>query len=385
MTFPSGTLPALRLHEPLVPAATQSAPGTETVSELFELVVLPQLEELNRSATTIREYRLHHERWGLFWSTRIDHPRAGAEPAACQVTREDLLAFRRWLPRILAGTSARTLNKHLQTLQMTFAAAAEVGRLSAGIRVKSLPQRKAADKLYFTHEEMTALYRAADAATWPVNWSGTLTPGDFWRTCFSFWFPYGMRTQELVNYEADHRPLLVRQISLHPESPSPNGRATNEHGWFHYVPQKQARFKPEPLVLPLTRITRAHVQMVLQSRSVEPSEPLLPAPRCNRSFYEAWNAILKAAKVKPKPKLDGEDREYEIKHFRKTATTLIDLHRPGMGPVIVGHADRDEPSEVSRVHYNNAELAMVETLSTLPMPEGFEDIFKRGEKQLTLF
>lgn len=123
-------------------------PDLETTSDLYERVVLPQLMELNRSPATLRDYRSHLARWKSFWeaqeppgdpltpkdleSTRISNPRVQgqiAEPLACELTRENLLAFRRWLPTVLGGDkSPRNLNKHVGTIQAILAAAAAAAR-----------------------------------------------------------------------------------------------------------------------------------------------------------------------------------------------------------------------------------------------------------------
>lgn len=372
------------------PVRIESHASTETVSELFTSVVLPQMEELKRARSTVGDCRCHVRRWGEFWlsdgSTRINHPRApGEEPPAGELVREDLQSFRRWLAKKFPSLSNRTLNKHVQTIQSIVSAAAEAERISTTVSIKPLPHTKAASKLYLTIEQVDAIYRAADVAEWPQHWSGSLKPADFWRTCFVFWFNYGMRTQELYCYERDHTPLTVGQFLFQVESPAEDGTATNGHGWFYYTPQKQKRFKDKPLVLPLNAVVRAHVEAVLRSRSTHRHEPLLPAPRCNRSFYGAWNAILKAAGVRPKPKLDGTEREFEIRHLRKTAITYLNKHRRGIAPYIVGHADREDTvSEVSDVHYDNPELAVVEALNSFPQPPSFLEVFRK-DQQLTLF
>jgi hypothetical protein len=251
-------------------------------------------------------------------------------------------------------------------------------------KVKPLAEVKAAAKLYFTQEQVAQLYLAADAADWPKI--GRLTAGDFWRVCFVLFFNYGFRTQELVAWEPDHRPLRVGNFFFEPPTPHPDGHAENQWGWLAYTPQKQQRFKPRPLVLPLNEVAHAHVQLVLRSRRLTADEPLLPIPKCGRSFYAAWSQIVRAARIKPKPALDGTPRAFALRHFRKTATTWLNVHRPGIAPHILGHAAREDGgSDVSERHYDNHELRILDALLTAPQPPAFAQIFLRGEKQGKLF
>jgi hypothetical protein len=64
---------------------------------------------------------------------------------------------------------------------------------------------------------------------------------------------------------------------------------------------------------------------------------------------------------------------YTPKHFRKSATTQINLHRAGMAPFIVGHAERRASSSdsISSRHYDNKEQSVVECVMTMPVPERF--------------
>ncbi|HYG26637.1 MAG TPA: hypothetical protein VD906_07010, partial [Caulobacteraceae bacterium] len=296
------------------------------IRELFQEVMLPKLKEMKASAGHIRESHLHLERWELWWTSLAQEhtdnlavcslsPYPAGGPPAADLTAEELIAWRRWLPeqRTLfpSGVSDRTLNKHVQTIAGVLAAAAELRpREYSAIKVKRLKEGKA-PKYYFTYEQLNALYNGADAAEWPTKGIGSLSPGDFWRCAFVLFTHYGFRTQELISFEENHRPLLVRQFFWEPETPHPEGTACNSDGWLSYVPQKQKRSKPEPLVLPLNRVVRAHVQMVLQAREAKEDEPLLPVPQCNRSFYAAWQRILRAARVKPKASLDGVPRDFE--------------------------------------------------------------------------
>jgi integrase len=375
---------------------------SDTITQLFGQLVRPKLEEIKATAGHIRESELHLERWRAWWQSRAAQetpqhtdrlsvcslsPYSSGEIPALEVTPEDVIAWRQWLPKQKGlfpdGVSHRTLNKHVQTILSVLAAAADARRPGfVRFKVAKLAEG-AAPKFYFTREQLDALYHAADAAEWPRI--GDLSPGDFWRSTFVLFTNFGFRTQELVAFEPDHQPLLVGNFWWQPETPDPEGTAINSYGWLSYVPQKQKRKKPKPLYLPLNRCVQAHVQMVLSARDFKKGDrdPLFPIPHCNRSFYAAWQTILRAAKVRPKASLDGTPQDFELRHFRKTCTTWMNRHRPGIAPYITGHASRDT-SSVSEIHYNNAELAVLEALQTFPQPMAFEKIY-RATRQQSLF
>jgi integrase len=386
-----------------VPLRLYRSDRQATLAQLFDEYFVPKLKEAKASVGHIRESRLHLERWQLWWQSLAaqaepEHtvqlalcslsPSAIAEPPAAELTAEELVAWRRWLeaqveffPR---GVSNRTLNKHVQTITSVLAAAAELRpREFSTIKVKRRPEGKA-PKYYFTTEQLSALYNAADAALWPNEGLGSLTPGDFWRCAMVLFYNYGFRTQELVAFDRARTPLLVRQLFWEPVTPHPAGTAVNSYGWLSYVPQKQSRSKPDPLVLPINRVVYAHIQKVITAREAKRDEPLLPVPRCNRSFYAAWGRILVAAKVRPKASLDGTENDFLPKHFRKTCTTYLNLHRKGIAPYIVGHAARESGSQVSDTFYDNTELAVLEALSTLPQPPAYEKLL-HATRQRDLF
>lgn len=367
-------------------------PPRQTLDVLFQAYTLPQLEEERRAAATITEYYTHLRRWAEFW--QAGGPRIMLDgvtdtlsvtpllpPEGASITLDDLLAFRRWIGRLLPDSSNRTRNKHVQTLQAVLADAHQRGIVPGLLKVEPLAENSVAPKYYLRGDQMAALYRACDYAVWPV-----VNAPDLWRTLVVMFLLYGFRTQELVSFGPRHKALTWGQISWDVETPNPEGQAMCDHGWFCYTPQKQLGEKPQPLYLPLTDVAAAHLRAI-RPRDVAPLMPVFSFPRCNKKFYPQWNALVQLAKLKPK---GAADAKYLPKHLRKSCATMLNNHRLGLGELVMGHADRELQgpitlgggSDVHAIHYNNPEQAIVDGLTSLSLPEEFRQIFYRKQRLL---
>jgi integrase len=383
-----------------------------TISQTLEWLVIPDRERKGRSPETIAEYRLHVRTWGEFclaqietgaWNDSQETPGGAApakyrmsNPVLIQVRRRQLLEFQQWL--LARGLSARNVNKHVQTITMVLREAARYELIGGAPELEALPTKKAADKLYLTTAQVGSLYEAAEVATWPPiapprrRWPAA----DYWRALFVLFWNYGQRTQELVRYERRMDVLTWGQVSWEEETPSQAGTATNSHGWFYYTPQKQRWAKDDPLVLPLNEMAAAHLRSILPE-AIDPAAPIFDFPCSADGFYQQWAAIRDAAQVKPKKNLKtGLQPEYLPRHFRKSAVTYLNLHKPGIAPLITGHASRregdDDPlgagfgsgcgSKVAADHYDNQELRIVEALLSSPQPPAFERIYQQRQRIL---
>lgn len=369
---------ALRLYAP-TPSGTGGDPPRQTLAKLFEEITLPRLEEEACAPATIREYRTHLRRWAEFWQS--GGPRHADSPSACsleppeakQVTLDHLLSFRRWVGRQVACGN-RTKNKHVGTLQAVLADGHKFHQVPGLLSLKPLDETTAAPKHYLHEEQLDALYRACEYAIWP----GPNAP-DRWRTLIVMWNFFGQRTQELVQLEPDHQPLTWGNFSWDPETPNPAGHAKCEHGWLSYTPWKQRRKKPQPLYLPLPDVVRAHLAVIKPRERLAPDRPVFDFPRCNKKFYPQWEAIVQAARLKPK---GPAEEKYLPQHMRKTCATLLNKHRRGLGDLVIGHADRTM-SKVQATHYDNPEEFILQGLLSFPYPLVFRQIFDR--RQMTLF
>jgi len=410
---------SLKLFDPDAPPLDPPPPPSAcawSLRDCWEQLVRPELA--GRKPDTVAEYELHLRRWEAWVGgersaesgggrdkpdyTRIVYP--GVVPSDCSGSprsapprsalpdKPQLLAWRTWLATLKDDVgrpllSPRSVNKHVGSLTAILRAAADEGHLPRAPRVAPLPCRKAAQKLYLEPEELSAVYEACAAARWPRN---LLRPApDYWRALLVLWANYGLRTEEAVRYGSRHRALCGANISWAEVSPLKGSRGKCEFGWLQYVPEKQERAKPEALTLPLNRVTHAHLRAIEPPGGWRPEAAVFPFPLSNKSFYATWRAIVEKSGVRPPA---GSDEPHYLPcHLRKTCTTLHNRHTRGAAQWITGHADdRGDVAElrlsrVSREHYDNPELSLVEHIATFPQPEAFLAIFGDAARQRLLF
>lgn len=367
-----------------------------SVRQAYELGKRVELAKQEARPATYADYATHLRRWDEYW-TAAD--RSGAPMSVGQVRRRHLEQWRDWLGRQLKGKNVPlNLNKHLRSIQAILAWCERQEVIGRAPSLERLPCEAAAEKHYFTYEELDRLYEACDQVDWPtLDRAGEpllLPPGIQWQTAIVLWFHYGFRTQELIQFEPDHEPLPWRQITWDAETPAQDGHARNECGWLWYVPQKQRRKKPQPLILPMNAVVSAHLRAI-RPVLCDDRLPVFHWPLSADRLYGTWDSLCHRARVRPKRNLiTGEHPKYHLRHFRKTCTTWLNRHRPGIAPLITGHAERELTntiaadctlsaavqdgsfSRVSAQHYDNKELAVQEALLSLPQPKNFVAILQ---------
>jgi len=344
-----------------------------TIREVFERHKLPELTTRGRARATLAEYRCHLARWeewaANYWITN---------PVVQDVKRAELEAFRVWLGK-RPKASARTVNKHLGTIECLLATAAEHWLIDRAPKLEPLSASKAGRKLYLSYDQLSRLYQACGVAEWPKRRKsgGNLSygPAAGWRALIVLLFNYGARTQEFVAYRRTELPALTwRQVSWDEESPADAGQCRCRFGWMWYTPAKQKRAKPDPLVLPLNEVAAGHLRSLATPLGAREELPVFDWPWSPKELYGQWQAIVDAAGVRPKKSLDGsEDDEYSLKHLRKTCATWHQQHSPGVAPLILGHAKRS----VSDEHYVAAEGQILRAVLGLPQPEAFYEGLKK--------
>ena len=356
------------------------------LSDVFQRLLLPELEDQGRTAATIAEYRRYLDRWD-------DWCKCGCTSLALgDIDRQSLLDYRTYVRRIhKCGNGA--LNKHVGAIQTVLRMAVEHKLLGAVPTLPPLAHRRAARKLYLSYDELGRLYDACDLATWPrENCRGeplARGPAVQWRAAIVLWFNYGFRTQELVSRLRRMDTLRWRKIFRQELSPADDGRARCEYGWLAYTPQKQRWAKDTPLVLPINRIVDAHLRSI-EPPAADPDARVFDWKMSSDNFYEQWSLLCRAAGIRPRPDpRTGECGQYEVKHLRKTSVTWHNFHCPGIAGYIVGHQDRETSglnvtSKITSQHYDNQELAVLDAVLNLPQPQSFHRVF-HGERQRTLF
>lgn len=402
------SIPYLRLF--VAPATTEEPDNTPSppLADFYRDTVRPQLDREGRSRETFNEHARAIRRWELFWGARATTGQPTNNRTICpvvtdpgpgvrEITAKMLAEFRDWLSDTpvpdargqMRKTGARAINKDLGYLSMILGRGAESGDTAGAVRARRIAQPKAGDPVEIPREHIDRIMEACDVATWPrFDIDGQPfgpSPALVWRFAVVWFYNYGPRTEDLMPYTADAAPICWGSICDDAENPHHNGNATNDGGWFFFVPYKTRRVKPQPLTLPINTTARAWLdKLAAASPRRDDDRPLLPLPRASKSFYRQWSAILTAADVRPKPILsidaDGKpkrkSREYLIKHLRSTAATAIETHAKGVGKLVTGHAgtrapDAEVEARVFDQHYYKAEAAIVAALSSLPQPETF--------------
>ena len=365
-------------------------PAEPTLRLVWEKHLAPAMIRRKLKPGTLKGYERALKRWDRYREHQKTSPNGlrdtlPIEQGVNLIGRADLAGFQTYLEQIEC-CGARTVNKSVEAICKILKVAAEEELIGS---VPSCPDPLLGGgkplKLRLSHDQLNALYQACEIARWPKCGPGRVpleySPCDGWRMLIVWMFFYGFRTGDLIQIKPDAAPVTWGQITGDRESPAEDGQAINDHGWFWYVPSKQESFKPDPLVLPITEVARRHLDMV-RPASIDPAMPLLNWPRGNKQFYKHWDRLIAEAGIKAKPNLTtGKRPDYEPKHLRKTCVTELNNHRRGIAPLIVGHDEcRDAEAKiliarrennVERVHYDNAEDAILEALTTLPIPSAF--------------
>lgn len=380
-------LPGMDPREPI--------PTFPRLRDWWQHTYRPRLVASGRSKDRINEIRQAIDRF--CWWVNSEH--RITNPVLNDVTPRRLAEFRLAMQTqpmpdnrgVLRPISARSANKTLGAIEQIVNAAAETEDLSA-VRVKKIAALPQVDRLVIPDDAIARIFAACDGATWPARSADGLPVAPapvVWRLIVVMLANYGMRTQDLVAYESHLHPLTWGNVSDAAESPHHDGQMRSEGGWLVYVPDKTARAKPDPLVLPINAAARYWLDQLADATPTgrDPDRPIVPVTFCARDFYGQWRRLVAAAGVRPKPRLDMTDgrprmteRAYKLKHLRCTAATRIEDHGaklgyPGVGQLVTGHdADRSpgvRRSSVFAKHYYSPERALVETLSTIPQPDGF--------------
>ncbi len=395
-----------------------------TLSDAFSDLFLPHLHASDRSKDTIQSYRRYVAAWDSYWELLAAQD-GTTYPVLTEIAvthldqwRNHLIEDRKFTPR--------NANKYVGGIEAILARCESRGAIDCGGRYRidktprlgRLGEKNRAPKLYFRFlqrveqkrlldlanadrlspaesgemdqlrqlDHLSRLYVAASRATWPRTdrHGHGINTRHHWQAALVLYATYGFRTEELIAYTCEARPLPWSQVSWDVETPATGYHATNAHGWLWYVPEKQAWAKSDPLVLPLSSTAAEHLRRVLPwPDDYRPDEsqlarPIFDWPASNYSFYRQWAELIQTAGFALKRDLKtGTPIKLLPKHLRKTCTTWHNYWRPGIAPLITGHADRDssanhQPNQIVADHYDNAEFAVVEAISALPVPEAWQ-------------
>ena len=308
-----------------------------TLDEVFRSEIKPRLESRRRAASTIRDYERSVRTWSEFWG---DH---GGSPHLDQLTEDHLDQFSEFLAESLTG---RTVNKHMGYVQAIIdqcgprrSGNTGIGRrlglldsVPRYIRVDESPARRGR---VATLAEVEAILAHCDAASLPRYQSALK-----WSAAIRLLFWAGIRRCDLFQN--------LRRSHWIKSSRCPVAEVSIEWtwGWLAFTPQKTARRKPEPLVIPLPRALAFELEAIrYPAGQVDP--PLLGFANCSRDWAANFERIQRAA---------GIATPFTFQDGRKSANVhWQQLVSPGTGSLFLGHSARG----VNARHYSEDVVLMV--------------------------
>ncbi|MEM9825197.1 MAG: hypothetical protein AAF958_01350 [Planctomycetota bacterium] len=391
-------LPGIRLFEP--------ADGSQTLRQFFDDVV-----PIAPKQSTRNEHLQAIHRWDQF-AQDLTAGKVGNLRTICpevpmlgQIDTAMVAAFRDWMTATAhlnrlgkrGKATAGSANKSMVYVRSWLGMAADRGLTSPLGRTPRLAVAKGDHRIEIPAEHVDALMAACDQADWPNHWRRTspakgkhgerfgkpFSPALFWRVQIVWLWTFGQRRGDMVGMKSDNRPLAWANVIHQAENPHPNGSATNESGWLAFTQSKTSK----DLVLPIPQVAAHWMDLIaatVPDRTVD--DLILSVPRNGKSFYSTWRKIAEASGVRPKAAMkmvDGRpvmtDRVYQLKNFRSTAASAIE-HHAGVGRLITGHASDAERrpdamrSDVFATNYLSSERAVLDALSTMPLPASFTEL-----------
>lgn len=309
-----------------------------TLRQCFEALVEPEL--VDRAEATRVEYEISLTHW----------ERMTPDLPVSQITRELLRQFRQKLidTPFRQGSQKRarspsTVNKIMRTLSATISPLWPADRMNPGglglipfFRPLEPLKRQKKLPFVFSRKEMSALYRACDAAGVTGGYRKTRLYHPFlWRTAIVLALNTGPRAWDLFSLRWED----VRFQDF-------------RYGSVFYQAAKTGKIQRPPL----NRLARAHLER-LKALQLD-AELVFPDFRKNKSFYAAWNRICAAAGVKA-----------PFEAFRKTCSTLHDDVIAGVGAWLTGHSVRGVNAE----SYQNPTRRVLRAVYDFRNPRAFSE------------
>lgn len=283
-----------------------------------------------------------------------------SEPPYYGITAGHLDMVRLYLARVV---SPQTANTRLARIRGLLRWAHLQGWRGPVPDCARLPAPRGDAKVWLSAEQFRALLDACRVASWPV-YRGT-SPAHQWRSLIAFRCCYGPRVHECFALRPAHRPLLWSNLVRPGRTPLAMGQCSWDQGWLSYVPQKQERKKPGPVVLPLLPSIRRWLNE-LQPRALDPEYPIWTWPRSAELYQQTWAEIrTEAARLSAEPFFE----RLQFEQLRESAGTLhYQLSRSEkIAEAVLGHCPRD----VSGTHYVSLEKTLCEHFGDSRLAEYF--------------
>lgn len=365
-TLPPADRPTIRLFNP----ATDRTAGDDRQHRLrqqwrlrdaFEQLLLPRLQQAEAAPGTISEYTRALKHW----------EQCTQNPPVWAISDTTLDAFF----QVYQPGSKATRNKTWRHLRPILRACTARGPgnprgmtedplLQHVPYAETAPEPNGSARL-MPRELLGQTYEKSEIAVWPQL--PGLAPAVVWRLLWVMYATYGFRRRELLRLERS-------AIHLQPECPNPRWASiSSPHGWLEYVPGKTRRYKPDPLLLPLTATARRHLDAVLQAAPPADGR-LLRLPVNGSRLQNTRRDIQHAAGIK---------EPYTFRELRTYAATAWNSLYPGLGEHVTGHA----PRGVHARFYDQWLGRLVDLAPELPEPDAFRNgaLLDCRERQGRLF
>ncbi len=193
-----------------------------------------------------------------------------------------------------------------------------------------------------------------------------------WRAWLVCAYNLAMRTRDLMG-------LKWEAIHWEPQSLDPDSSNESPYGWIEWVPAKTRTKKPEPLVLPLHRTVRTHLEAIRHDGDFVFGHQFARAS--DRKLYGQegrpgqWYRLLDfASSHKPIPR-------FEIRAIRRTANSQYNRVDRKLGAHVLGHS----PRGVNDLFYQQWERDAVELMAQLPQPASFAQSQIDSPRQFMMF
>lgn len=318
MNIPSAVAPLLQillmnsatgLQEQLSGAVAVPPDAPATMVEAYRRWLQDDRQE-KAKANTLRDH-LGGMRAFDSWHSKF-HPGASLFATLANPDLSPLRSFARWRMEE-AGNAPTTIARRLVQAKMVLKAAVEAGCLA---KVPEFPdaadlrrmerdwekargitrKKKRRSTGAVTLEECVALFRHADAASYPRL--GDVSPGDFWRGLIRWHMLWGPRTQDVFAYREKEKTGILWSDVYAGECPDEELRETrpdlqSKYGWLYFLICKAESKEVCYLLLPLPQWQRDFIE---RFRGLD-EERVFPLEYNHRKWGNAWNQIRIAAGV----------------------------------------------------------------------------------------
>lgn len=325
MTAPAFA-PTIRLFSPTEPT------HQHTLRDVFEEHVLPDLK--HKAAATLQDYLTILSDW----------ERLTDDCPAGELSRSKLLEFREALQAERyrhRHRSPATINKKFRFLRPLVRICWPADSHNPGglglcdyFRLpSSLPESKGLPFI-FSHDQLNALYRAADWQAWPTAEAPLI-----WKTLLVLHYSAGPRTYDLLSLEWSDVDFDYKGV-----------------GSITFQARKTGKLQR----VPLTPAARRHLLALQPTASTARVFPRFE--RSNKSTIRRhWRRLLEAAKIPAGPVMED---------MRKTCNTAYNDLSPGVGDYVLGH----RLAGVNAKFYYDPTNIVLDAVARLPMPEAFNSL-----------